>query len=400
MPELPSVERARKEITQYCVNNPIVDFELFTDDIVFTKGSFDPCKRILKKEKIIKKCGRKGKYLWWEMSDKNSILFHFGMTGKFVIKNIKKDQIHYRSTKSKSDGGEVWPPKFSKLVAKFKDGNEVAFVNTRRLGRIFAMENKNVTMEDPVKKLGFDPLLEMPSDDEFEKMALKRKCPLKALLLDQGFSAGVGNWIADEVMYQAKIHPEVRANELSKNQLKKLKFQIENVIKTACDVNGDSSKFPKEWLFHYRWEKGNKQPNNGAAKDHFNNPIKFETVGGRTTAIVLKVQKKRDDNNKEEVGIKKEKEVKQENKGKSGKNVKKEKESVKKEKETVKSNGKGGTRTTRTTRNTKQNTGKKSTTTTKAKTTKATTKTSTRKRGRESTSNNTKENTRTRKRRA
>ena len=54
-------------------------------------------------------------------------------------------------------------------------------------------------------------------------------------------------------------------------------------------LNADATSFPKEWLFHYRWGKGKggttvPGPNGGS--------ISFLTVGGRTSAIVAKVQKK------------------------------------------------------------------------------------------------------------
>ena len=50
--------------------------------------------------------------------------------------------------------------------------------------------------EPPISSLGFDPILSMPTIEDFSASILKRSCPIKALLLDQSFSAGVGNWIA------------------------------------------------------------------------------------------------------------------------------------------------------------------------------------------------------------
>lgn len=71
---------------------------------------------------------------------------------------------------------------------------EVAFIDPRRLARI-RLCNKP-TEEPPISSLGFDPILSMPPIDEFSTQVLKRSCPIKALLLDQSFSAGVGNWVA------------------------------------------------------------------------------------------------------------------------------------------------------------------------------------------------------------
>lgn len=71
---------------------------------------------------------------------------------------------------------------------------ELAFIDPRRLARIrLAREPLN---EPPISELGFDPILSMPDFEDFAALVRKRKCPVKALLLDQSFSAGVGNWVA------------------------------------------------------------------------------------------------------------------------------------------------------------------------------------------------------------
>ena len=57
----------------------------------------------------------------------------------------------------------------------------------------------------------------------------------------------------------------------------------------AVETLADSSKFPKEWLFKYRWQKGKK-----GAELKLADGTKFVylTVGGRTSAVVPTVQKK------------------------------------------------------------------------------------------------------------
>lgn len=120
--------------------------------------------------------------------------------------------------------------------------------------------------------MGFDPILSMPDMADFSRGVLRRTCPIKALLLDQSFSAGVGNWVAgegsttcivvglldnvpDEVLYHARIHPEQRCNTLSEEQIQALHLQIKNVCTFAVEVNADDTKFPDNWLFKYRWVK-------------------------------------------------------------------------------------------------------------------------------------------------
>ena len=68
----------------------------------------------------------------------------------------------------------------------------LAFLDSRRLGRL---RLSPVPVEDhpPVKQLGFDPMLNMPTLDEFQKLIGRKKGTVKGVIMDQSFSAGVGN---------------------------------------------------------------------------------------------------------------------------------------------------------------------------------------------------------------
>lgn len=93
---------------------------------------------------------------------------------------------------------------------------------------------------------------------------------------------------SDEVMYQAKLHPEQYSNTFSDEQIKRLHDAIMYVCDTAVGVNADSDLFPEDWLMKHRWGKGKKDANilpNGEK-------ITFLKVGGRTSAIVASRQKK------------------------------------------------------------------------------------------------------------
>lgn len=65
------------------------------------------------------------------------------------------------------------------------------------------------TSVPPVSELGPDALLEPMTIDEFTESLTKKKIAIKTLLLDQSFIAGIGNWIADEVLYQVNCLPHI-----------------------------------------------------------------------------------------------------------------------------------------------------------------------------------------------
>lgn len=71
---------------------------------------------------------------------------------------------------------------------------QLAFLDARRLGRIRLCVSPMA--EPPISNLGFDPILSMPTLEDYKIAVCKRSCTIKALLLDQSFNAGVGNWVA------------------------------------------------------------------------------------------------------------------------------------------------------------------------------------------------------------
>lgn len=93
---------------------------------------------------------------------------------------------------------------------------------------------------------------------------------------------------SDEILYQAKLHPEQYSNTFSNAQVKQLHDAMMYVCNTAVETLAESDKFPEDWLMKHRWGKGKKDKNmlpNGAK-------ITFLKVGGRTSAVVPSVQKK------------------------------------------------------------------------------------------------------------
>ena len=116
-------------------------------------------------------------------------------------------------------------------------------------------------------------------------MLRERRSPIKAVLLDQAFAAGIGNWIADEVLYQAGVDPRRRASSLTDAELRRVRDRIRSVVATAVRHNSDSDRFPRRWLFHDRWGKRE------LAMTSRGQRIRYATVGGRTTAWVPAVQR-------------------------------------------------------------------------------------------------------------
>ncbi|KAJ1720527.1 hypothetical protein LPJ53_004846 [Coemansia erecta] len=285
MPELPEVERARQTLHRHCINKEISWVRAADDPLVFPEKRGYALAHMLKGRRVLD-TGRRGKLFWLALSDNLLLLLHFGMTGDIHVSGEPQTRYRKDTTDEDADSG-AWPPLYTKLEIEFGRSLAIAFSDPRRLGRIRVFAG--TPQECPlVKKLGFDPIIDPPQPEQFCASLRARRSPVKALLLRQDFSAGVGNWIADEVLYQSKIHPAQPACTLSDAQAHVLLEQIRNVCTTAVDVNAESERFPASWLFHHRWAKAGRKSLVPAMPG--GQHIEFVTVAGRTSAIVPDVQ--------------------------------------------------------------------------------------------------------------
>ncbi|KAJ1932684.1 hypothetical protein GGF37_006976, partial [Kickxella alabastrina] len=223
MPELPEVERARRLLHSRCINKEITWVRATDDTMVFPEKRGHSLSLMLKGRRVID-TGRRGKQFWLVLSGGISLMMHFGMTGDIHM----SDEADSRYRKMGVDVGGAWPPLYTKLEMEFGKELAVAFTDPRRLSKIRIFDG-NAVDSPLVKRLGFDPILDPPGFEDFKGALAKRRAAIKALLLKQEFSAGIGNWIADEVLYQSKVHPSQPACSLTDTQARMLLEQIRSV---------------------------------------------------------------------------------------------------------------------------------------------------------------------------
>ena len=207
---------------------------------------------------------RRGKYLWLRFDRPPHLVLHFGMTGEFVY-DLRPRPKHWRFELALDNGGLF------------------TLVDPRRFGRVLLVNEP--LQEPPVSELGFDPWLDRVSPATFTQAVQARSAPIKAILLDQSFAAGVGNWIADDVLYLAGIDPRRRGRELSNAECRRVLQKLLHVVRVATEAGSHAERFPRKWLFHLRWGR------HIGIKTRDGRPVRFATVAGRSTAWVPGVQK-------------------------------------------------------------------------------------------------------------
>jgi formamidopyrimidine-DNA glycosylase len=115
----------------------------------------------------------------------------------------------------------------------------------------------------------------------------RSRAPLKAVLLMQEFFPGVGNWMADEILWRARLHPRTAAGALDAEAQRTLWRETRTVCRVALrSIGVDWTDPPKDWLIHVRWEKSGRCPRHRTV-------LERACIGGRTTAWCARCQKSR-----------------------------------------------------------------------------------------------------------
>jgi len=274
MPELPEVEHTRALIERAIVGRRVDAMTLADDPIVIE----DSTRFSELRGRTVVAVRRHGKVGWIELDRAPHLVFHLGMTGAWRVPGV--EPLALESTPNEID--RTWPPRFTKIELVAGDAR-IAMTDPRRFGRLWVRDEPR--REAPVAELGFDALLELPPPDSLESALARRRGSIKGLLLDQSFVAGVGNWIADEVLFHARIDPRRAPNALDRSEVRALHDALATVLATAVAADARKDRFPRAWLFHRRWGKvAGQTTEDGHAIEHV-------VVAGRTTAWVPTLQR-------------------------------------------------------------------------------------------------------------
>ncbi len=280
VPELPEVETVCRVMRRVLLNHKIVDVEVVPDTIVFGNTPPEAIVDALK-GRTVTEVGRKGKTWWLRTGEPPDVVGHLGMAGWIRETNAPTVRLKEHGNAPLDD--EAGRPRFLKLLLQTDEGRGIAFTDGRRLARLRL--SPSVETDPKLKELGPDAFDDLPKAQAFGDLFKKRSAPIKALLMDQAILSGVGNWLADECLYHARIAPNRAASSLSPEEYVQLRKKLRYVLETAVEAGADDSKYPTDWMFHHRWGGGK-----GAAKIGRHEIVR-EEVGGRTTAWVPALQK-------------------------------------------------------------------------------------------------------------
>ncbi|WP_344173827.1 Fpg/Nei family DNA glycosylase [Kribbella lupini] len=261
MPELPEVEAARSVVEQHGLRRRIVEVD-DSDSFVCRPHQPGEIRAALVGGTLVS-AQRRGKSMWCEALGPGSAVtlgIHLGMSGKIVVADPDGTE---------TDGGDYWEGRrqlgdysWARFTITFEDGGRLMLVDPRRLGR--------VRLDPPVDRLGPDAQTMTPA--EFRTaLTSGGSTAVKARLLDQHRIAGIGNLLADEVLWRARLHPATAVRDLSPAQTTKLLRSIRTAIAAAFRGGG----------VHTLTVVPHRHPGGTCPRDHA--PMTTGTVGGRTS---------------------------------------------------------------------------------------------------------------------
>jgi formamidopyrimidine-DNA glycosylase len=242
VPELPEVERSRAAIAARALHRTIAAVD-DTDAYVCRPHAPGEIADALVGRQLVS-AHRRGKAMWCETSGDGPVLgLHLGMAGRIVV-----------------DAAPA-PRNWDRFTITFEDGGMLALRDKRRLGR--------ARLEPDLALVGPDAA--EVGRERFAKLVGRGTAPVKARLMDQGVVAGVGNLLADETLWRARLDPRRPAGALDAEELRRLWRELRAATRSAVRRGGvhTGTVIPQR-------RRDGHCPRCGA-------PMARGTVGGRTT---------------------------------------------------------------------------------------------------------------------
>jgi formamidopyrimidine-DNA glycosylase len=206
MPELPEAERARQTL-ESALGRTIVGVD-DRDSYVCRPHAPGEIASALVGHKLAT-AHRRGKFLWLETEDGPVLGLHLGMAGRIVV-----------------DPSDSSP--WDRFALEFADGGRLVLRDKRRLGR--------AVLNPDFSHVGPDAAL--VGRDEFRRLIGSGRAPVKARLLNQRAISGIGNLLADQALWQARISPLRLTSQLSTDDLDRLRRELRSAVRSAIRKGG------------------------------------------------------------------------------------------------------------------------------------------------------------------
>jgi formamidopyrimidine-DNA glycosylase len=231
VPELPEVETARSLIAAEALDRRIAGVD-DTDTFVCRPHSAGQLRDALVGRRLTT-ARRRGKAMWCETSGAGrattpgpDLGIHLGMGGRIVV--ASPDGSGTEGGGPRRRDAQPGKPEWNRFVLEFADGGSLTLVDKRRLGR--------VQLNPDIDALGPDAGEITPA--EFRSLIRKGTIAIKGRLLDQSKIAGIGNLLADELLWKARVLPSAQVGSLQRADADRLYRALRSALDSALANGG------------------------------------------------------------------------------------------------------------------------------------------------------------------
>ncbi|QDU59486.1 Formamidopyrimidine-DNA glycosylase [Planctomycetes bacterium Pan216] len=218
MPELPEVETVVRQIRPKTLGRQILSVRKASASMA--DCPFGTFRKHLPGQ-TIERLDRHGKWMFFRLSDGNTLVIHLGMTGRLGI-------AHH---------GEP-PAKHTHLRLDLGVEEELRFSDPRRFGELCLYDSSTMHERFGPHRLGPDSTTITPK--AWETAIRKSRRPIKAILLDQRAVAGLGNIYVDEILFDGQVAPARLGVTITTEEAKRLHRSMRLVLGRALKHQGTS----------------------------------------------------------------------------------------------------------------------------------------------------------------
>ena len=228
MPELPEVETVRRGLSPVMEGTLIERAEVNRPDL---RWPFPDRMAERLNGQRVERLRRRSKYILADLSSRETLLIHLGMSGRMLISGDPLGQfVHSHPA----------PQKHDHVVLHMANGARITFNDPRRFGAMDLMQTEAAEDHKLLAALGPEPLGNGFHEAHLIAALKGRNTPIKAALLDQRIVAGLGNIYVCEALFRAGIHPARKAGRISAVRVASLVPIIREVLTEAIEAGGSS----------------------------------------------------------------------------------------------------------------------------------------------------------------
>jgi formamidopyrimidine-DNA glycosylase len=243
MPEVPDLEAIRDFFNRRIVGQTVTKVEVPMPIVL--RVPRDEFVRLVTGD-TLGEVHRYGKFLLFSLAAGRIMVINPMLTGRFTYVEPKVRR-HARTC----------------LVLATDNGCELRYADQRVMGRVYLVAPDDLKSIPQFAEMGPDVLDPALTEEAYKERLKRHSGQIKSILVNHRFVAGVGNAYADEILWEARVHPYRKRTQMSDEEQSALYHATRSVLEWAGKVVAEKmteSLDYSEWRDHLKVHRRGGQP--------------------------------------------------------------------------------------------------------------------------------------------